>query len=114
MRSLARHQGTQVAVAGIKSDMLSNDTNSLDEDTVSSYIEDPKKIFVDPSIAVAALGIGSEDLISDLNTMGLFYGTMAVRDLRVNAEALSGVWRIGAPTASMRRPSDASSLRNGN
>lgn len=26
--------------------MLSNDTNSLDEDTVSSYIEDPKKIFV--------------------------------------------------------------------
>lgn len=116
MRSLARHQGDQVAIAGIKADMAANDTDSLDEDTVSSYIEALKKIFViedmeawnpnlrskaairtsdtryfvDPSIAVAALGAGPKDLTSDLNTMGLFFETMAVRDLRVYADALNG------------------------
>ena len=42
----------------------------------------------DPSIAVAALGIGPKDLINDLNTMGLLFETMCVRDLRVYAESL--------------------------
>ena len=116
MRSLARHQGTQVTLTGIKADMEVNDTDSLDVDTVSSYIEALKKIFViedmeawnpnlrskaairtsdtryyvDPSIATAALGVGPADLVADLNTMGLFYETMAVRDLRVYADALEG------------------------
>lgn len=116
MRSLARHQGTQVPLTGIKADMAANDTDSLDVDTVSSYIEVLKKIFViedmeawnpnlrskaairtsdtryfvDSSIATAALGVGPADLVKDLNTMGLFFETMAVRDLRVYAEALDG------------------------
>jgi len=116
MRSLARHQGTQVTITGIKADMAANDTDSLDVDTVSSYIDVLKKIFViedmeswnpnlrskaairtgdtryyiDPSIATAALGVGPADLFNDLNTMGLFFETMAVRDLRVYAEALDG------------------------
>lgn len=116
MRSLARHQGTQVTLAGIKSDMATNDTDSLDVDTVASYIDVLKKIFViedmeawnpnlrskaairtsdtryfvDPSIATAALGIGPADLIKDLNTMGLFFETLAVRDLRIYADALDG------------------------
>lgn len=46
--------------------------------------------FVDPSIAVAALELGPDDLIGDLNTMGLLFETMAVRDLRCYADALSG------------------------
>ncbi len=116
MRSLARHQGTQVTISGIKADMSSNDTDSLDEDTVSSYIEALKKLFViedmeswnpnlrskatirtsdtryftDPSIAVAALGAGPKDLTKDLNTMGLYFESLAVRDLRTYADALSG------------------------
>lgn len=116
MRSLARHQGSQVTLAGIKADMLSNDTESLDVDTVSSYIETLKTLFViedmeawnpnlrskaairtsdtryfiDSSIAVAALGIGPLDLLNDLNTMGLIFETMAVRDLRVYADAIGG------------------------
>lgn len=116
MRSLARHQGSQVTLTGIKADMATNDTDSLDVETVSSYIEALKKIFVvedmeawnpnlrskaairtsdtryfvDPSIATAALGIGPADLVKDLNTMGLFFETMAVRDLRIYAEALDG------------------------
>ena len=96
--------------------MAANDTDSLDEDTVSSYVDALKKIFViedmeawnpnlrskaairtsdtryfvDPSIATSALGIGPNDLSNDLNTMGLFFETLAVRDLRVYADALNG------------------------
>ncbi len=116
MRSLARHQGTQATIIGIKNDMAANDISSLDEETVVSYIDALKKIFViedmaswnpnlrskaairtsdtryftDPSIAAAALGIGPADLENDLNTMGLFFETMAARDLRVYADALYG------------------------
>lgn len=116
MRSLARHQGTQVTITGIRADMLANDTDSLDVDTVSSYIDVLKKIFVvedmeawnpnirskaairtsdtryfvDPSIATAAMGTSPKDLVNDLNSMGLFFETMAIRDLRVYAQALEG------------------------
>lgn len=116
LRSLARHQGSQVTIAGIKADMSSNDTASLDVDTVSSYIDVLKKIFViedmeawnpnlrskaaircsdtryfvDPSIATTALGASPTDLLNDLNTMGLIFETMAVRDLRTCADALDG------------------------
>jgi hypothetical protein len=46
--------------------------------------------FIDPSIATAALGLGPNDLINDLNTFGLFFETLCVRDLRVYAEANDG------------------------
>ena len=46
--------------------------------------------FVDPSIAIAALGLGPKDLINDLNTFGLLFETLCVRDLRVFADALDG------------------------
>ena len=36
------------------------------------------RYFVDPSIAVAALGLGPRDLIEDLNTFGLFFETMCI------------------------------------
>ena len=116
MRSYARQQGTQTALAVIRADMLANDSSTLDEDTVNSYIKALKKIFViedmqawnpnlrsktairtsdtryyvDPSVATAALGLGPRDLINDLETMGLFFETLCVRDLRVYADALDG------------------------
>ena len=100
----------------IKADLAANESDSFDEDTISSYISALKKIFViedseawnpnlrsktairtsdtryftDPSIATAALGLGPEDLINDLNTFGLIFETLCVRDLRVYAEALNG------------------------
>ena len=46
--------------------------------------------FVDPSIGTAALGLGPSDLINDLNSFGLFFEDLAVRDLRVFAEAFDG------------------------
>ena len=48
------------------------------------------RYFVDPSIAVASLGLGPNDLINDLNTFGLVFETLCVRDLRVYAESING------------------------
>lgn len=48
------------------------------------------RYFVDPSIATASLGIGPKDLINDLQTMGLIFENMCVRDIRVYAESLGG------------------------
>lgn len=116
MRSYARQQGSQTALSVIRADMQANDSSTLDEDTVNNYIKALKKIFViedmrawnpnlrskiairtsdtryyvDPSIATAALGLGPQDLINDLETMGLLFETMCVRDLRVYADALGG------------------------
>ena len=45
---------------------------------------------MDPSIATAALGLGPDDLINDLNTFGLLFETLCIRDLRVYAESLYG------------------------
>lgn len=116
MRSYARNMGSQASNDTIKNDMLINDSASLDTDTVLSYINALKKIFVveespawnpnlrsktairtsntryfiDPSIAVASLGIGPKDLMKDLNTFGLIFETMCIRDLRVYAESING------------------------
>ena len=101
MRSYARHQGTQAANSVIRNDMLANDSSTLTEDTIYSYTNALRKIFViedmpawnpnlrsktavrtsdtryfiDPSIAAASLGLGPADLSDDLNTMGLFFET---------------------------------------
>lgn len=48
------------------------------------------RYFIDPSIGTAVLGLGPKDLIQDLNTLGLFFETLCVRDLRVFADALDG------------------------
>lgn len=116
MRSYARNQGQQISNEILKQDMITNDSESLDSDTVLSYVNALKKIFVveeapawnpnlrskaairtsntryfiDPSIAIAALGLGPEDLINDLNTFGLVFENMCIRDLRVYADALNG------------------------
>ena len=116
MRSYARLQGTQSKLTAIKQDMYEHDLASLDEDTVRSYVNALKKIFViedvsawcpclrskavvrtsdtryftDPSIATAALGLGPGDLMRDPRSFGCFFETMAVRDLRCYAEAIGG------------------------
>jgi len=116
LRSLARNQGSQASCGTIRADLVANESDSLSEDTIASYIKALKEIFVvedseawnpnlrsktairtsdtryftDPSIATAALGVGPQDLINDLNTFGLIFETLAVRDLRTYAEALNG------------------------
>ncbi len=116
LRSYARNIAGQISYSTFKTDMMSNDTDTLSEDTVADYIKALKRLFViedleawnpnlrskaairtsdtryfvDPSIATASLGIGPDDLINDLESFGLIFETMAVRDLRVYAEALDG------------------------
>lgn len=116
MRSYSRHQGSQATNASIRNDLIENEGESFDTDTVASYIKALQRIFViedieawnpnlrsktairssdtryftDPSIATASLGIGPSDLLADLNTFGLIFETLCMRDLRVYAEALNG------------------------
>ncbi len=116
LRSYARFQGAQAPITSIYEDLKTNAESSMTEETISSYITALKKLFViedapawnpnlrsktairtsdtryfvDSSIATAALGIGPENLVSDLKTMGFLFETMCIRDLRVYAEALDG------------------------
>lgn len=46
------------------------------------------RYYVDPSVAVTALGLASADLLNDLSTFGLMFETLCVRDLRVYADAI--------------------------
>lgn len=48
----------------------------------------PKRHFVDPSLAVAALRANPQALMNDLNTFGLFFESLAIRDLRIYAQPL--------------------------
>ena len=96
--------------------MATNDENEISVKTAGGYMEALRKIFViedseawnpnlrsktsvrtantryfvDPSIGIAVLGLGPNDLLKDLNTMGLFFETLCVRDLRVFADAIDG------------------------
>jgi hypothetical protein len=49
-----------------------------------------KRHFVDPSLAVAALGATPERLINDLHTYGFLFEAMCIRDLRIYAESFGG------------------------
>ena len=49
-----------------------------------------KREFVDPSIAVAALGLSPEALYTDLKTFGFLFECMAIRDLKAYSLSLGG------------------------
>lgn len=115
MRSYARNQGTQTPVSVIRKD-IANEGSGVSDDTVNSYLNalrqifvikdmaawnpnlrsksairtSPTRYFIDPSIATAALGIGPDDLLNSLQTLGFIFETLCVRDLRVYSEALNG------------------------
>ena len=112
LQSLARNVATEAAVSVIAAD-AGGSSGPLHPETVQSYlnalervfvIEDqpawsthlrsrsrlrksPKRHFVDPSLAVAALRSGPDRLRSDLESFGLLFESLAVRDLRVHAQA---------------------------
>lgn len=50
----------------------------------------PKRGLVDPSIAVAALGLSPEMLEMDLKTFGFIFECMAIRDLRAYSQGANG------------------------
>jgi predicted AAA+ superfamily ATPase len=119
LRSYARSIASQAKITSITQDVYANEeTEDLTNKnaTISSYISALKKIFViedslawnpnlrsktairasdtryftDPSIGAAALGLGPRDLLNDLQTMGLMFENLCIRDLRIYADALDG------------------------
>ena len=116
MKSYARNVSTQVSLETIRSDVINNDIETFDKESLYGYLNALKRIFViedspawnpnlrsktairtsdtryfvDPSIAVASLGIGPKDLINDLELMGLIFENLCVRDLRIYADVLEG------------------------
>lgn len=116
VRSYARHISTEAAVSTIIADLRQNNERTMDVKTYNGYVEalgdlfiledmpawnpnirsktsirsTPTRHFVDASIACMALGAGPNDLLKDLESFGLFFEDMAVRDLRIYAEVNGG------------------------
>ncbi|TPF79301.1 MULTISPECIES: ATP-binding protein [unclassified Bifidobacterium] len=116
LRSYARMESSQTSIAQITADVAANDESGPSTKTVQSYLRALEKIFViedmpawnpnlrsktairsadtrhfvDPSIAAAALGVNPQGILRDLETFGLLFEGMCIRDLRVYADALGG------------------------
>ena len=116
VRSYARHISTEAAISTIIADVRQNNERTMDPKTFDDYLEalkdlyviedmpawnpsirsktsirsTPTRHFIDTSIACRAMGVMPEDLLLDLESFGLFFEDMAVRDLRVYAETLGG------------------------
>ena len=116
LKSYARNVATQASLETIRSDIISNDVETFDKEALYGYLNALKRIFViedspawnpnlrsktairtsdtryfvEPSIAVAALGLGPTDLVNNLELMGLIFENLCVRDLRIYADALDG------------------------
>ncbi len=116
VRSHARHISTEAAISTIIADVRQNNERTMDAKTFDDYMEalkdlfiiedmeawspnirsktsirsTPTRHFVDTSIACRSLNVMPEDLLRDLNSLGLFFEDMAVRDLRVYAGTMGG------------------------
>jgi len=115
-RSLARGVSEPARISTIVNDVMQNTGSSLSDVTVSNYIAILEKIhiiddieawspqirskasiragkkrnLVDPSLAVASLYASEEDLIKDLNSLGLIFESLVMRDLKIYMESLDG------------------------
>ena len=116
MKSLARNISTEASMETLRRDMAGSENDTVSTPTVMSYLnalqrifvtEDleawnpsirsktplrssPKRHFIDPSIACAAMGVNAAKLLSDFNTFGYLFESLCIRDLRIYADALDG------------------------
>ncbi len=116
LHSLARNVATHAAKATLAADSADGGDSPLKQHTVGEYlsalqrlfvVEDqppwephlrsrsilrksPKRHFVDPSLAAAALGADPPALLRDLNLFGLLFESLVVRDLRVYSQPMRG------------------------
>jgi hypothetical protein len=112
LRSLARNTATHAPLSTIARD-TEGEGGPIRRETASDYldaltrlmvVEDqpawrphlrsktalrsgPKRHFIDPSLAVAALRATPADLLADLELLGFLFESLVVRDLRVYAQA---------------------------
>jgi predicted AAA+ superfamily ATPase len=116
VKSYARHISSEAAISTIIADVRQSNERTMDVKTFGSYMEalndiyiiedmkawnpsirsktsirsTPTRHFVDTSIACRALGVMPDDLLHDLESFGLFFEDMAVRDLRIYSSTLGG------------------------
>lgn len=114
LRSYARFSGQPAALTKVQADVEA--TTPINDKTLRSYLTALEQIFViedlpawnpnlrsqtairstatrhfvDPSIAAAALSTGPGGLIKDLNTFGLLFESLCIKDLRVYTDAIGG------------------------
>jgi predicted AAA+ superfamily ATPase len=115
LQSLARNISTEASTASLAKDTGGSETK-ISDDTITEYLEAlerlmiveqlpswgphirsadtlrkaPKHHFVDPSLAIGALGLSMEKLLADLNYFGFLFESLVIRDLRIYAEAHDG------------------------
>ena len=109
MRSYARNISTIVKKTSMLADVTSSGEINCSSDTFDDYVKaleklfviqdigawcpairsksnirsTPKRSFCDPSVAVAALGLSPDILMTQLKTFGFLFEQMCIRDLRV-------------------------------
>lgn len=112
LHSLARNESTLVSNSTIRKDIGAKDEIDVDKSTISDYLDifnrlfilddqpafstnlrssrrilkASKRHFVDPSLAVAALGATQKMLLNDLNTFGFIFESLCEHDLKIYAE----------------------------
>ncbi len=113
LASLARNVATEVTLETLSTDVAETG-ETITTDTIAAYLrslqrlfvveeqrhwsvslrsrsrlrKSPKRHFVDPSLAAAALGAGVDRLGRDLQMLGFLFESLVVRDLRIYAELL--------------------------
>jgi uncharacterized protein len=116
MKSLARNIATPVKLTTLIRDIQESDDELIDQKTVTSYIKKlsnlfivdqqlsfaanlrsslriaklPKRHFIDPSLAVAALNLSPQKLLKDLPLLGLLFESLVTRDLKIYADTFGG------------------------
>jgi predicted AAA+ superfamily ATPase len=115
LQSLARNISTEATVTALSKDTGGSD-GGMDDETAVEYLsalerllavdnlpawnthirsadtlrKSPKRHFADPSLAVGALGLSIDKLTADLNYFGLLFESLAIRDLKIYADANGG------------------------
>lgn len=116
LMSLARNESTTATNALLKADIKEKDSQDIDANTVTAYLDIFKRLFLtdnqppfasnvrssvrvrqaekrhfaDPSLACALLKLTPEALLNDLETLGFMFEALCERDLRIYAESFGG------------------------
>ncbi len=115
LKVFSRHISTQATYRTMLNDLKSNN-ETININTVTSYIDaleklyvikdlpawspklrsktavrtSPTRHFIDPAIAARMLDAYPKDLLNDLNTFGLLFESLVIRDLRIYSQLLNG------------------------
>lgn len=115
LTALGRGVGTEVTIKALAAD-VGGASGPADRDTISAYLtaldrlmlienvpawaphmrsstplrKSATRFMTDPSLGIAALGVGPGQLLADLNAAGFHFEALIVRDLRVYAQPLGG------------------------